>query len=173
MSPDFSTQRRPPRIDGLTLLLLVVAGVALAATAYEALEARAEAARSQAAVRALRDTLVQERTRLEAVGSRRREGAATLFTQAALTAEAPPPRVLAELSSLLPADARLENVTLGYGARLEIELQVAARDARAYDRLLERLSESPLFEDVLPGAESREGEVRAGVRLAWRSGAGR
>jgi Tfp pilus assembly protein PilN len=173
VSPDFSTRRRPPRVGALTLLLLLVGGTALAAAGYGAFEARAEAARSQAAVLALRGTLAGERTRLEAARSRRREGGATLFTQAALTAEAPPARVLAELSALLPPDARFENVALGYGARIEIDVQVAARDARAYDRLLERLSESPLFEDVVPGAESRDGEVRAGIRLAWRSGPAR
>jgi hypothetical protein len=33
---------------------------------------------------------------------------------------------------------------------------------------LERVAESPLFADVLPGAETREGEMRASLRMRYR-----
>ncbi len=78
-----------------------------------------------------------------------------------------------DLAAILPADVRLESLTLNYGARLELDLRVVARGAAAYDLFLKRCQESPLFRDVVPGAENRDGEVATTVRAAYRAGEAR
>ena len=88
--------------------------------------------------------------------------------RASFTAESPPPRVLADLETLLPPDVRLLALSLDYGERLALRLQVAARRAASYDLFLQRLQESPLFTDVRPGEEVRDGGVRAQVEAAYR-----
>jgi hypothetical protein len=92
-----------------------------------------------------------------------------LAAQALLTADAPPSRVVAELSRLMPADVRLENLRLVYGSRLQVEMRVSARAAGSYDVFIDRLERSPSFSEVLPGDENREGELRALVRAVWRA----
>ena len=103
-------------------------------------------------------------------------GAATaptrlLSARALLTAEAPPPRVLADLEALLPGDVRLMALTLDYGERLDAgHAGSAARQPASYDLFLQRLQQSPLFADVRPGEETRDGGVRAQVQAAYRGG---
>ena len=84
-----------------------------------------------------------------------------------LTAEAPPPRVVAQVSDLLPPDVRLDALNLSYGRSLEVEMRVVARSWGAYDRLLERLEASPRLKDLVLGAESREGRVETTVRAIF------
>jgi hypothetical protein len=81
--------------------------------------------------------------------------------------------VLADIGALLPDDVRLEGLGLGYGPQLEVELRLAAREARAYDRFLERLQESKLVASVEPGDETRDSGVRSMVKLVYRPAASR
>ena len=163
---DFSSgprRRRPSARDWVlfgagALAFLVSAGVAWQAWR----EARAARGRV-VAVRAERDAAAARVRALEA--HLRRD---SLATQAWLTVEAPPPRVVADLAELLPPEVRLEELSLKYGARLEIAMIVAARRAADYDLFLERLAASPRFGDVVPGMENRGGEVRAELKAAYR-----
>jgi Tfp pilus assembly protein PilN len=77
--------------------------------------------------------------------------------------------VLAALATVLPADVRLDGLSLDYGGALHLQLQVVARDAAAYDLFLSRLEASPLFASVRLGEENREGEVRAVVKATFGS----
>jgi hypothetical protein len=163
---DFSTHPRRAGLPPLQAALVIVAGLALAWSSYSAFAARQEANRRRASVDQARRDLESSRARLAALESRSSDLA--LARQTLLTLDAPPPRVLATLAQLMPADVRLASVTLQYGERLEVRMQVVARSATAYDAFLERLQSSPAFEGVLPGDENRDGEVRATVRAGYR-----
>lgn len=122
-----------------------------------------------------RDQVTAARREVEALGAESRTLAPptrtadqVLAAQALRTLHAPPPRVLADLASVLPPDVRLDGVAIAYAPRLQVELQVVARSPQAYDRFVRALTESPLFGDVVPGDESREGELRATVAVAYR-----
>jgi hypothetical protein len=163
---DFSSRpRRPHRSGGewavlgaCALVLLVAAG-----SAADAWRDRRAANAQSSALRAERDAAA---ARLRDLQARMRGDA--LGNQAWLTVEAPPPRVVADLAELLPAEVRLDELRLAYGARLEVSMKVSARRAASYDLFLERLSASPRFGDVRPGDENRGGEVKAQVRAAYR-----
>jgi hypothetical protein len=162
--PDFSTRPgQSRRAGGWEALALGVAALLLLASAARTVQALREARASQAAVADLRREVVEARARLSTLEGRRRSD--LLTSQLVLTAEAPPGRVLAELAELLPPDARLESVLLGYGARLEIDAEVVARRPASYDLLLERLQASQSFSDIQPGPEARQGEIRATLRM--------
>lgn len=164
---DFSSRPRRRAATAAERVALVVAALALAASAYGAFDAWADARR-------VRGGLEQARRESESVLSRaqafqsRNEPAQLLAAQALLTAEAPPVRIVSELALLMPGDVRLEGLRLAYGNRLQVEMRVAARAAGSYDLFLGRLEASPLFTDVLPGEENRDGELRALVRAVWR-----
>lgn len=169
-APDFST--RPARA-GLRLtpdlLVAVVAGLILLRSGWLALESTRKASAAEAVVSALRADVETARTRLSALDSRKRTDGDVLTSQLVLTAQLPPARIVAELAALLPADVRLDGLSLRYGGTLDVDAQVVARRPAAYDTFLERLSDSA-FQDVLPGAEVREGEMRASVRMTRRPG---
>lgn len=149
--------------------LIAVAGLALLWSSYAAYAARRDAGARRASVEEAQRELESFRAKLIAIESR--AGDATLARQTLMTLDAPPPRVLATLAELMPADVRLSSVSLRYGGeRLELEMTVIARSSTAYDVFLERLSTSPAFEGVLPGEENRDGEVRAAVRAGYRGG---
>jgi hypothetical protein len=95
-----------------------------------------------------------------------------LASRALLSAEAPPPRVLADLEAICPRDVRLNGLSLAYGESLILDMKVAARQGRAYDDFLKRLGESPLFADVVPETEARDGEVLATIRARYTGVAG-
>jgi hypothetical protein len=124
----------------------------------------------------VRARLDQARAETEAVQARAQglsdtDPGRVLSTQALLSADAPPARVVSELAALLPGDVRLEGLSLTYGGRLQLEMRVSAREATSYDLFLDRLGRSPSFAEVLPGSENRQGEVHATVHAVWR-GAG-
>jgi hypothetical protein len=48
-------------------------------------------------------------------------------------------------------------------------VDVIARSAPAYDQFLDRLQRSPLFADVLPGDENRDGELRTSIQMTYRA----
>jgi Tfp pilus assembly protein PilN len=77
---------------------------------------------------------------------------------------------VAALASVLPRDARLEGLSIDYQHGGLLELAVEAREAAAWDRLLDRLSRDPRFDDVRPGPESRDAEVKSTVRARWAGG---
>jgi len=166
--PDFSTRAEVLRPGGRwEPLLLGIAALLFVASASSAYSTRSEARASQAYLAGLRREVEQDRSRLRALEARRRSGGNLLTSKLVLTAEAPPARVLAELTELLPPDVRLESVTFAYGSRLEIEAQAVARRPASYDLFLERLAGSPSFGEILPGPEAREGEMRGSLRMTY------
>ena len=96
---------------------------------------------------------------------------AALATQALLSSDVPPPRLLAELSALMPPDVKLDAVSLAYGEGIDVRLQVSAKAGAAYDAFLQRLEGSPAFDDVIPGEESRDGGVSASIQAHYRGAA--
>jgi hypothetical protein len=93
---------------------------------------------------------------------------AALAAQAVGTLEAPPPRVLADLSSAMPDAVRLESLSLDYRDRVLLEFSVRARTAAAYDAFLDRLTASPRFAEIVPGPEARGPELSASLRASYR-----
>lgn len=165
---DFSTRprRRVWTGDGV---LLAAALVALALAAFLSWRASSDLGRRREEVtRAVReaDDLVQ---RADAAEKRRAPVSSVLVAQVRASAEAPPPKIVAELSELLPPEVRLQSLDLDYRERLVLDLHVVARRAEAYDLFLARLSRSARFADVVPGPESRQGELTASVRMSYRS----
>ena len=168
-SPDFSsragTAPRSSRRD--TLALAVAAALALAAGA-EAWQAQRESRESTASLDALRADLEATRERLRTLQGTKRAGSDALASRIVLSAEAPPARVLAELTALLPPDVRLDGLSLVYGAKLQVEARVVARRPAGYDQLVERLAGSRLFGDVVPGPESREPDLHSTLHMVYR-----
>ena len=136
-------------------LALVVAG----GTAWRA---RDEARVARARLAEVRRDVETASSRLRALQERRRTGLPALPA-----AEAPPAGIVADVASLLPADARLEGLSIDYARGGALEMRVVARDAAAWDRLLERLERDPRLRDVESGPETRDGEVRSVVRARW------
>jgi len=167
--PDFSTRGRSPAARGGELAFLGVSAVALVLAVASAAGAWRDMRRAQENLdRARNET---ESLSFQSRAQEARKGPdAVLSARALLTAESPPPRVLADLETLLPPDVRLLGLSLEYGERLALRLQVAARRAASYDLFLQRLQESPLFTDVRPGEEVRDVGVRAQVEAAYRTG---
>jgi len=167
--PDFSTRgRKAPSRSG-EWVFLGASGLALALSV-------ASAAGAWSDLRRIEADLARTRGETEALtgAARDREAHkgpdAVLSARALWTADSPPPRVLADLETLLPGDVRLVTLGLDYGERVELTLEVEARRAASYDVFLERMQQSPLFTDVRPGEETRDGGVRAQVRAAYRGG---
>ena len=166
--PDFSTRAEGRRAASRAEpWLLAAAALLFAASAASASRSWSEARASEASLGALRAELETDRARLRALEAKRGAGGDLAASRLTLTAEAPPGRVLAQLAELLPPDVRLESVAFTYGARLEIEAQAVARRPAAYDLLLERLTASPLFGEVQPGAETREAEMKGTLRFVY------
>ena len=167
--PDFSTRGRPAETRSGELAFLGVSALALVLAVTSAAGAWRDLRRAQEDLERTRHET--ESLALQARAHEDRKGPdAVLSARALLTAESPPPRVLADLETLLPADVRLLGLNMEYGERLALRLQVAARRAASYDLFLQRLQDSPLYTDVRPGEEVRDGGVRAQVEAAYRTG---
>lgn len=164
--PDFSTRRRAQAPAGSTLLL-VLGALALVASLGDAWLRNAEAARARASLESLRSELGAARRRADTLAARERRSDDRLPGQVTWTALAPPALVVARLTDLLPDDVRLDALQLEYGPRLELEAQVSARRPEAYDELLARLASASAFEDVRPGSEQRQDEMKATLRFSW------
>jgi Tfp pilus assembly protein PilN len=164
---DFSTRPRR-RLWRADTALTFAACAALVAAGLLFWQASADLDRRRKEVaRAAREAdEITERVRV--VEGKRSPGDAVLAAQARETAEAPPPRIVEELSALLPADVRLQSLDLDYRERLVLDLHVVAQHAEAYDLFLARLAESKRFGDVVPGPENRQGELTASVRMSYR-----
>jgi hypothetical protein len=164
--PDFSTRPRPSGLSPTDFVLLIVAVGVLAVSGQLAWRASADLSRAERSVEALR---------------RQGGGSAASGTAAAaspldrfvspllLTADGSPSRVVRDLVARMPDDVRLEQLDLEYGEGLEVELRVVARNAAAYDQLIENLATSERFFSLVPGSENRDGEVRSVVRLRYRA----
>ena len=163
--PDFSTLPRERRPPGWERLALALAVLALAASVVAAWRARAEADEARSRLAGVRRQLDQQSARSRVLAT-----AADAGASGAAAADAPPVRILAGIEAVLPGTARLRALSIEYGRGVSIEMQVEARSAASWDRLLEGLERSPDFKDVEPGPENREAEVRAMVRARWAGG---
>jgi hypothetical protein len=149
---------------------VVVGLLVLGVAARAALVARREAAVAVERLEGVQTEMRRMSSRLRAVEGRTAAGG-VLLARAAAAGEAPPERIVAALAEALPGDARLERLSISYEEAISLELRVVARDARAWDRALERLVEMEPLEEVLPGPERRDGEIRTGVSARWAGGA--
>jgi hypothetical protein len=163
---DFSTRPRARRLTRPETALLLAGLVAGALAAWSAADAWAQHRAAAAPLAQARADSERVRARIRDLQGRGGPGDA-LAEQAALSADAPPGRVVAAVAELLPGDVRLESVSLAYGAQLQVELRVAARRPASFDVFLDRLQRSPAFADVLPGDEDRTGDMRAVVRARY------
>ena len=167
---DFSTQprRRLWTADAALLAAAVAAAVFAGFLCRRASVDLAE--RREEVARASREADEAAR-KAQAAEQRRGPGDAVLQAQVRETAEAPPPKIVADLSALLPADVRLQSLDIDYRERLVLDIHVVARHADAYDLFLARLAASTRFADVVPGPENRQGEIAASVRMSYSTGA--
>jgi hypothetical protein len=150
--------------------ILIVGVFALATATLAAWRASAELRGRRMEVARLDRETAQARARAGLLEGRQGTAAAALAAQAAGTLDAPPPRVVAELSAAMPPDVRLESLDLDYRDRILVVLRVRARSPEAYDRFLEGLSRSTRFREIVPGPEGRDGELSASVRASYRYG---
>ena len=58
-----------------------------------------------------------------------------------------------------------------YGEGIGMSMHVSAKGTGAYEAFLQRLESSPLFEEVVPGEETRDGGVAASIEMRYRGGA--
>jgi hypothetical protein len=163
--PDFRTAPRASGGAGWGSALVAAGMIAAALAGYQALGARAEATAAEARLaEATREVKALE-TRHAALEVR----AAAAAGESLLAIDAPPSRIVADVAAALPPDVRLERLAIDYQRGGALELLVVARDAAAWDLLLERLEKAPRIRDVEPGPEARAAEVRSLVRARWSS----
>jgi len=167
---DFSSRprRRPPQpvdlgLIGIGVLTLIFAGYATGTSWADFKRARQHVADVR------RDTEAAQ-ARLKTMEARSAPTAA-LATQALLSVDAAPPRVLADLAALMPPDVKLDTLNLTYGEGIGMSMHVSAKGTGAYEAFLQRLESSPLFEEVVPGEETRDGGVSASIEMRYRGGA--
>lgn len=160
--PDFSSARRPVRGPFWETLFVAAAALVLGGAALEAARARSEARTAETRLEEVRRQVEAARTRQRALETRARSMARVLPA-----AEAPPAQIVADIASVVPADTRLDLLSIDYSRDGLVEMQVVARDAAAWDSLLDRLGQAPRFREVEPGPEARDGEVRSLVRARW------
>jgi hypothetical protein len=163
--PDFSTVPRPSRVPAFGTVAAAVAFVAVVLAGGAAWRAREEARVARARLDDVRREVEAATSRLRALEASARGGAPGLAA-----ADAEPARIVADVASVLPADARLERLSIDYTHGGAVELEVVARDAATWDRLLERLEQAPQFREVEPGPEARDAEVRSLIRARWVGG---
>jgi hypothetical protein len=167
---DFSTRpRAKSRWPGV---VMVAAGAgALLVSAVGAVRAWQAAVEVRTAVAETRRGLDDDKQRTRGLeGSRGTTDEEELAALVVLGQQAPPAAALAALERALPADVRLESLSMAYARELEMKMDVQARRASAYDEFLARLSASPHFRDVVPGPENRDGSLRASVSARFRRG---
>jgi hypothetical protein len=165
--PDFSTTRRAGPASAWARLALLACALAPLFTAAQAFRAREEA-------RAASERLAEVNRDVVAVTARRRalEGRDRLAGGTLLPAEdAPPARIVADVARVLPGPVRLERLSIDYSRGGALEMLVVARDAAAWDLLLERLEAAGSLREVEPGPEARDAEIRSVVRARWTGGA--
>lgn len=164
--PDFSTTPRPHRPPARELLAVVLGFLVLFLAVGAASATRREAGAARERLAAVRREIGSLKARLRAVDARTMQGG-ELLTRAAAAGEAPPERIVAAIARALPTDARVERLNVSYGDTISLEMLLVARDAAAWDRALARLVDAGSFEEVIPGPERRDGEVRTSVTARW------
>jgi hypothetical protein len=167
--PDFSTSPRPRRAPTWEVLAVVLGFVALGLALGGAAKTRGEARAARERLAGVRREIGSLEARLRAV-SARSAGGSELLAQAAAAGESPPDRIVAVIARALPDDARVEHLTIEYGEAVTLDMAVVARDASAWDRALARLAQEGPFEEVVPGPERREGEIRVSLSARWAGG---
>ena len=164
--PDFSTTPRSWRPPLWEIVAVVVAVALLGVALRTAWTTRRDSRAARDRLAAVRREVVSMQARVQAFGARAAAGGG-LLTQAAAAGESPPERIVAQLAHALPEAARVERLSIVYGEEITIEMRVVARDATAWDLTLERLEETRFLEEVSPGPEQRDGELRTTVRARW------
>jgi hypothetical protein len=166
---DFSTAPRRARVTPLERGLILGAALLVVAAAASAASAWADLRQASAALEEVRHETAAAEGRIRALSSRPGP-TESLAAQAVASVSSPPPRVVAEIASLLPPDVRIERLGLRYGSDVLVDMAVTARSAAAYDMFLERLELSPVFADVTPGDEDRSRGARASIVVSYRGG---
>jgi len=138
--PDFSTTPRSRRPSLWEIVAVVVAVALLGVALRTAWSTRRDSRAARDRLAAVQREVVSMRARVQAYGARVPAGGG-LLAQAAAAGESPPERIVAQLA--------------------------VARDAIAWDLTLERLEETRFLEEVSPGPEHRDGEVRTTVSARW------
>jgi hypothetical protein len=67
----------------------------------------------------------------------------------------------------MPPGVKLDSLSLDYGARLALALQLEARATRDYDLFLQRMAAAPALADLQPHSELRDSGVRGGLNAVW------
>jgi hypothetical protein len=163
--PDFSSSKQPARAaawQGVGLGACVLVALASAISAHVT-RGQAESARRRLAE--VRREVDAAATRVKALEARARAGRAGMLAPE----DAPPARIVSDVAALLPGDVRLERIAIDYRGGGALELAVVARDASAWDLLLQRLALAEHLRAVTPGPEARAAEVRSLVRARWGS----
>jgi len=164
--PDFSTTPRPRRPPARELLAVVLGVLVLLLAIGSASATRREAGAARERLAAVRREIGSLKARLRAMDARTTQGG-ELLSRAAAASEAPPERIVAAIARALPNDARVERLTISYSDAISLKMQLVARDAAAWDRALARLVQAGPFDEVVPGPERREGEIRTTVSARW------
>jgi hypothetical protein len=163
--PDFSTTPRPRRRPVRDIVALTIGLLALGFAVHAAWTTRREATAAHDRLAEVQREIGTLESRIRAFGAPSAGG--ELLARAAAASEAPPERIVATLARALPADARVERLSIVYGEEIALEMRVVARDAAAWDHTLERLEGTTSLEELSPGPERREGEIRTTVRARW------
>ena len=163
--PDFSSSKHPARAAAWQSFGLGVCVLVALAAAISAHVARDEAQSARRRLAEVRRDVDAAATRVNALESRARASQAGMLAPE----DAPPARIVSDVAALLPGDVRLERIAIDYRGGGTLELAVVARDASAWDLLLQRLALATHLHAVTPGPEARAAEVRSVVRARWRS----
>jgi Tfp pilus assembly protein PilN len=163
--PDFSTAPGASRVPAWQHVALAACALAALAAAAQAYATREEARGALRRLAEVSRDVDAARTRLQALDARARASEAGVLSPA----DVPPALVVSEVASLLPGDVRLDRLSIDYRRGGTLEMQVVAKDAGAWDRLLQQLEAAPRLREVELGPEARAAEVRSVVQARWAS----
>ena len=163
--PDFSSSKRPAAATAWHSLGLGVCVLVALAAAVSAHVTRDEAQSARRRLAEVRREVDAAAARVKALESHARAGQAGMLAPE----DAPPARIVSDVAALLPGDVRLERIAIDYRRGGTLELAVVARDATAWDLLLQRLARAEHLRAVTPGPEARAAEVRSVVHARWGS----
>jgi len=168
MSPDFSSSPRPPSRRLLDLVALGLATILATAAAHAAWNANRLLTQTRVALLALRGEIAADQAGIRSQEVKAARLSEELTAQILASHESTPQHVLSAIGRLLPAGARLDSVALSYGAQVEVELRIVAREPTTYDRFLERIEGSSAFRDIAFGSENRNGEMQVSLKAIYR-----